>query len=93
MPMSMIDEEIAFSENTLEFLEITRACEKRFRIVVSSCVDKRKTRRVLLENAHIKISQFVNNAIAIGEHYYDQSREEIEDTMFDMTNVVIDKYG
>ena len=91
--MPMINEEISFSENTLEFLELTRTCEKRFRIVVSACVDKRKTRRVLLENAHIKISQFVNNAIAIGEYYYDQSRDEIEDTVFDLTNVVIDKYG
>ncbi len=93
MPMPMINEEISFSDNTLEFLELTRTCEKRFRVVVSSCVDKLKTRRMLLKKAHIKISQFANNAIAIGEYYYDQSREEIEDTMFDMTNAVIDKYG
>lgn len=89
----MIDENNVLSENTLEFLEFTRTFEKKYKCVVRACVDSRKKRYTLLDNAHIKISEFVNNAIIIGEDYYPQTREEIEDLLFEMTNGVIAKYG
>ena len=93
MPLSMIDENNVISENTLEFLEFTRTFEKKYNYVVQTCVDSRKKRHDLLDNAHIKISEFVNNAINVGEYYYPQTREEIEDLLFGLTNDVIAKYG
>ena len=93
MPMPLIDEDNVLSESTLEFLEFTRTFEKKYKCVVRACVDSRKKRYELLDNAHIKISEFVNNAVRIGEDYYPQTRGEIEDILFEMTNAVIVKYG
>ncbi|AEO97752.1 hypothetical protein EhV299 [Emiliania huxleyi virus 86] len=93
MPLPMLDEDSEMSQNTLDFLERVRGHEKKYRVVVRACVDSRKKRRALMDTAHIKLSEFTNNAVAIGEHYYETSSEDIEDTLFSLTSAVIEKYG
>ncbi|AET42345.1 hypothetical protein EXVG_00482 [Emiliania huxleyi virus 202] len=93
MPMPMINEDSEISQNTLDFLERVRSNEKKYNLVVRACVDSRTQRWTLKDNAHIKLSEFVNNAVAIGEDYYETSSDEIEDTLFALTSEVIEKYG
>ena len=79
----------SLSENARSsFSSLHAHLRRKYKCVVRACVDSRKKRYELLDNAHIKISEFVNNAIIIGEDYYAQAREDIEDLLFERRPMV-----
>ena len=82
IPLPMIDETETMSDKTLEFLEIPRLGHKRFVNIAKACDIPPAKLKKIIDRSHIKLSEKAAVAVSIGEYYYDEAADRMQDFVF-----------